>query len=951
MTISQGPPPGLDEADPERDSLIIAHVVELLGGGVASDHPECPGAVFRLSPGYDLGAAQPSADVVAKLLQGGSRPHGRWADNRTVKLPVLIYAPDRATLVAARELLARLCDTEQFELRWTRGLPHLPPPPPSGLPPDWVAEEPVPPGAMILDCFRAGPSVPAYSVLTERENYANVEITFAALPYGKSDDRETVWFPTPVIGGEVAPPTYADWRSVDDFAGAPATTTQPGSWDRFDSGAAVWRYSAHWKPLAHRTAQEGDYPDYTHQFAVPVDVYGRGQMNIWVGLGNSIGSWRGGNLTFRMTLWDSGENWMQFGGTFRLKGTDKWNRPNFSRVELPWPRGTGFNFHELRRYRVEVPNFTARAKMGDLFLNCMGAAPTAIPWIPPGRRDQVYTISAIGSARTPVSLRFQPPAGKYAQSFVATTPGPGVWPVPAGTVTAPDGTPNAARVRLWAPGGTGGSVSNSNGRMGGGSGGNCCGSDHYPVTPGTPITFVLTDSPNPSTALPRPNPAANSTFGAAGPTQLVARAGQCGETNNWHGASPQAAPAPPAGLGDYFHYLGGWGAYARDPGQPNQGAGGGGGGAGTSGPGQEAPGQPGGAGGPGGGGHGGGGQSPFANGPGSIGGGPSGGGGGATRLTPNGTQLASKGAPGKLLVEWLTAVTPMKTLVAHMPGPGHGPSFVPCVPLGNGNVAGDGTRYVIRAPAASATIPIPPLPVRYHGTYQGILVVNTWGGSTTAARDVWVNIDLHDRDPALPGAVLLGTAEIGGPGAHAGWVPTGLPMLVDLGFITLPLVQLPDDNQDATYSVRIHSNLTAGGITADRFMDLLLLDVTGQTVVIDDTRPGAGVGGFADYFLDEPDTTTSYGAILGSNGGRTSARSVTEYLVFASGGPFILEAGQNLMLAYSRDGAPSLGLEYNARWWFDRADDLAAHQLDAGGGSPFFGLAGGGEEPRGRQWR
>ena len=52
------------------DSLVIGGVIELLGGGVASTHPQCAGAYFRLGTSYDLGAPQITSEQVASWASG-----------------------------------------------------------------------------------------------------------------------------------------------------------------------------------------------------------------------------------------------------------------------------------------------------------------------------------------------------------------------------------------------------------------------------------------------------------------------------------------------------------------------------------------------------------------------------------------------------------------------------------------------------------------------------------------------------------------------------------------------------------------------------------------------------------------------------------------------------------------------------------------------------------------
>ena len=110
------------------DSLIIGNIIQLLAGGVASQHPWCPGAEFTLSPGFDLSAPQPTSDVVATLLGGGERLLGEGAANRTIKLPLAIrvnstgnLTTDRTTLAGGRELLLATIDAPGgWQMVWER---------------------------------------------------------------------------------------------------------------------------------------------------------------------------------------------------------------------------------------------------------------------------------------------------------------------------------------------------------------------------------------------------------------------------------------------------------------------------------------------------------------------------------------------------------------------------------------------------------------------------------------------------------------------------------------------------------------------------------------------------------------------------------------------------------------------------------------------------------------
>jgi hypothetical protein len=188
-----------------------------------------------------------------------------------------------------------------------------------------------------------------------------------------------------------------------------------------------------------------------------------------------------------------------------------------------------------------------------------------------------------------------------------------------------------------------------------------------------------------------------------------------------------------------------------------------------------------------------------------------------------------------------------------------------------------------------------------------------------------------------------------------GWVnvatdPLNERGLVMLSTVTLPPKWMPPDNQLVSYDVIVRAGSPGQNDGQnDRFLDMILLDVTGSTVAC----VVAGANGFANWFVDEPESGQSMGAILGSNFGRTGAVSATDTIILASGGPFVLEPGaENLFLAYCPDqvdrstgpdnpgtylGSPALAADYYARWWFDRADDLYAPPAEgggAGGGTP-----------------
>src|ERR1700681_3362997 len=151
------------------DSLVIANTIELLGGGVLSANPLCPGAMFQLQQNADPGAPQPTTQFIASLLLDGERPFGRRASNRTIKLPILISAPNRQILAAAREVLQQAIDQDYFTITWSRD-------PANGNPGSI-------PQTAVFDCFRAQPTVPVFNTRLENQLCKmTLSVTIPALP-------------------------------------------------------------------------------------------------------------------------------------------------------------------------------------------------------------------------------------------------------------------------------------------------------------------------------------------------------------------------------------------------------------------------------------------------------------------------------------------------------------------------------------------------------------------------------------------------------------------------------------------------------------------------------------------------------------------------------------------------------------------------------------------------
>jgi hypothetical protein len=198
--------------------MIIAEQIELLGGGVVSQIPECAGAMFHLGPGWDGGAPDPDIDFTANLASDGEIPIGRRASNRTFTLPIVIEAMNRIQLIAAREVLMRTIDKPTWSLRWTRDGSNLP---------------------SMFDCFRAGQATVTRSLPLETYAVAClVTITFPALPYARNDVPQVVDFTSPIAG--VA--AQASAVTLDSFSSV------SGSYWSQSTTCAIGPNTAFWNP-------------------------------------------------------------------------------------------------------------------------------------------------------------------------------------------------------------------------------------------------------------------------------------------------------------------------------------------------------------------------------------------------------------------------------------------------------------------------------------------------------------------------------------------------------------------------------------------------------------------------------------------------------------------------------------------------------------------------------
>jgi hypothetical protein len=236
-------------------------------------------------------------------------------------------------------------------------------------------------------------------------------------------------------------------------------------------------------------------------------------------------------------------------------------------------------------------------------------------------------------------------------------------------------------------------------------------------------------------------------------------------------------------------------------------------------------------------------------------------------------------------------------LVVHTPSENAPDAFNPLVPVGNGADSPNGsTEYLVPD--------IGNLNARFDGTYTMYLVAGTWS-SPSSSRDLTVQARQYPytggvaatqnivRKALTPSTDLLGTLQY-----------------VDMGPISLPINQLSPGGLDSYFGFTVTSTLTA-----DRFLDILLIDTQGQFILIN--VPGSSV--WNNIWLDAPDADRNLGLPLGSPADRDQASSLLQYVERFSGGPLsVTPDHNNRIMIYSAQGAPGITGWYTPNWWTER---------------------------------
>ena len=438
------------------DSLIIAGQIELLGapGGVASSNPLCPGAIFRLQPGYDLGVGIPLTDYTASLSVDGSRLFGRRADDRTVILPLQIVAPDFTVLAGALELLSQAIDQQMFSLVWTRD------PTQSAAGGLGVALP------LVLDCFRAQASAVTYGGVDETLGLpiGAITVTFQALPYGHSDQPVSIAVASP-LPGQSAPPAPV---VLDTFSSVSGTDFSS------DTQFIVGPHSAKW------THGGSTFAPLYIKTGLSANLTGLTALSVYLGFGANFPSTFVNPVTVTFTLTDVSSRVLSFSVSRTFTPSGNAGTPHFNLVTAAIPQGRTFTYSNVTGYTILVSSVPASPSgvFGFGFNTWLDHVVANPPTLQAATtRGAVYNVLGVaGTARAPIALQAQQPGATKVVTL--STPGPFQWTAPG------DLTGGTADVTVVGAGGAGASLVVT-GQGGGGSGGEVAREASLALTAGT----------------------------------------------------------------------------------------------------------------------------------------------------------------------------------------------------------------------------------------------------------------------------------------------------------------------------------------------------------------------------------------------------------------------------------------------------------------------------------
>jgi hypothetical protein len=718
---------------------------------------------------------------------------------------------------------------------------------------------------------------------------ADTNAAFTNITASLTAPASAAWFQ--VVIQVAATAAGAELHYVDDISvnrGAIFSTTDIALFTQ-STRVAVGGHSLHWA----RT--DNDAPNYTHQLPSPVNILGLKRMSVWVGLGTlTYSQWHTGRVTLSVMLTDTSGNTVTMVTTASVKASSLATAPHWQKMSGLIPQVTTFDYTNVTQYRLQIWNKIAAGNIlstqqpvlqAEAYFDTLRADATTTG--SPGTRGALYLLpGVIGTAPAPLTLQLQPGPSVVQSTATFTTVG-------SNNFTTGVGVTNIQKSTAVAGGGGGSAAGAAGG--GGGGGGECSIELNIAVTASTlyhPIVGGAGTAGNTGGTAHGGNGGDSSFIGNAS-FGAYAHGGQGGG----QGGSTTYGGSGGSGSSNSQHFSGGAGGAVVPV--KNLDGGGGGGSGGTSSAGRA--GSYGAAasavdgGGPGG--------SPGLTGgaSGHVGSAPAsgyGGGGGGGAVDGSGiNHNGGAGYSGWVQNIWAAvAASALKTVILHSPPRDAPNSIAPFIVAGNGaDTPNGGTTYT--APVTGS------LQARYSGTYQVILTNFSWN-TPASSRTVTVTVIQHKADGTTPSVALARTFI---PNTDADHVNL-LNGIVMLGTVTLPIAPIAPGNNTDTIQCTVNDTNTS-----DRFLDLLLLDTTGQTLIYSSSASGVN-----NFWTVEPDIGIDFGQVYGSQVDWDQSSSVLNDCPVLAGGPIAVLPGENPLMVYSVQGAPAVQASYQPRWMLDR---------------------------------
>ena len=274
------------------------------------------------------------------------------------------------------------------------------------------ARDPGPNGTplpIVFTCFRANPSMcSTYSQIEDMNLISEIEITFPALPYGRSDIPLTVPFTVPLLG-QTAP---ASPVTVDSYSSVSGT-----QWSQSLAGPGP--HSAHWNPAASpqlNPTGQGSRAIY-QKTGLSLNLTGLGALTVFAGFGstNFFATWNkpGGPVEFAFTLTDDNHGIiLSFSRTQNVRGSNNSANPVFTKIRATIPSTTpaalAFNFANVVGYTITASNRAAGdLPWTDFYLDSLTAVPVTVNTGNPANGFVYDLAGLLGTARSSASWQFQ----------------------------------------------------------------------------------------------------------------------------------------------------------------------------------------------------------------------------------------------------------------------------------------------------------------------------------------------------------------------------------------------------------------------------------------------------------------------------------------------------------------------------------------------------------------